>query len=333
MKEEIFLLPVSLLDKRECLKLIDHWLKVINWTNGWHYDLDIIWILSNIEKLNLAPGSTIVDVGAGLGVMQFILAAKGYNVISLDFKLRTPPKFTKGIFEITCENRDLGDFKSDYMEFINYPATGSSTTKEGNVIKRKINNFLSHPLTSVKYRLKQFSHPLLYWQMHQHNLRDRYNIAYLLERNKCHKSFGSIKFLRGTFNNIPLDSDSVDLLVSISAFEHNDRSQMDGSVKEFLRVLKPNKTMLVTTSAAADEDWFHKPSQGWCLSRKSLQDMFDVSVNIEFDFASRMQELKLSKALKSRISYFYYLNENNGLPFGKLENTQYLPVGIRKIKE
>lgn len=332
LKDEIKILPVSLLKEYKYQKSIDYWLKVVNWTNGWHYDLDMIWILLNIEKMNLEPGSTIVDAGAGLGVFQYILAAKGYNIISLDFKPRTPAKFTKGIFDITCENRDLGDFKSDYMEFIKYPEPGTASDNKGNIILRKYNNFISHPLVSLKYRLNQLSHPIVYFKMHQHNIRERFNIAYILEKNKCHKSYGKIKFLRGTFNDIPMDSNCADLLVSVSAFEHNDRSQMPGSVKEFLRIIKPGKAMLLTTSAAEDGDWFHKPSQGWCLSLKSLQDMFAVSANIEFQFASRKQELISSIALKRRISYFYYLSGDNGLPYGQLINAQYLPIGIRKIK-
>ena len=94
MKNRIELLNVDLLNQSDLLAEIDHWLKVFNWQQGWHYDLDIIWTLNCIEEYGLKPGSTIMDAGGGLGITQFLLAARGYNVISLDFNTRSIPKFS-----------------------------------------------------------------------------------------------------------------------------------------------------------------------------------------------------------------------------------------------
>ena len=44
-----------------------------------------------IDNLNLKKGSYILDAGAGLGPLQYILAARGYNIASLDFKKRKSP--------------------------------------------------------------------------------------------------------------------------------------------------------------------------------------------------------------------------------------------------
>lgn len=48
---------------------------------GWHYLLDLIWSARFIRKINLR---TFVDAGAGYGIMQWWLAAKGKEVISID---------------------------------------------------------------------------------------------------------------------------------------------------------------------------------------------------------------------------------------------------------
>ena len=74
-------LPASLLKDRRKLMELTYWLRVMNRPNGWHYDLDHIWILNELEAAGLAKGATIIDAGAGQGIMQYLLAARGYNVI------------------------------------------------------------------------------------------------------------------------------------------------------------------------------------------------------------------------------------------------------------
>jgi len=48
---------------------------------GWHYLLDLVWIL---DRLGDVDGMTILDAGAGIGVIQWYLAGSGANVISAD---------------------------------------------------------------------------------------------------------------------------------------------------------------------------------------------------------------------------------------------------------
>jgi len=98
MKCEIQLLNASLLADEKTLEELSYWLGVMNRPNGWHYDLDHIWILSELEKAGIKPGATILDAGAGQGVLQYLLASRGYNVISLDFSPRRIPNRTVGIF-------------------------------------------------------------------------------------------------------------------------------------------------------------------------------------------------------------------------------------------
>lgn len=48
---------------------------------GWHYLLDLAWIISNLGEVR---GKTIMDAGAGVGVMQWYLAEHGATVLSVD---------------------------------------------------------------------------------------------------------------------------------------------------------------------------------------------------------------------------------------------------------
>ncbi|RKY40680.1 MAG: hypothetical protein DRP81_09100 [Candidatus Omnitrophota bacterium] len=43
---------------------------------GWHYILDLAWIISHID---IPPGCKILDAGAGGGILQYLLAIRGYR--------------------------------------------------------------------------------------------------------------------------------------------------------------------------------------------------------------------------------------------------------------
>ena len=52
--ESEILSPKSLFSKKDYLSQIKYWSKVLNRPNGWHYDLDIIWILNKLKQFNVA---------------------------------------------------------------------------------------------------------------------------------------------------------------------------------------------------------------------------------------------------------------------------------------
>lgn len=310
--EKIELLDVSLLEDDRKLAEIDHWLNVLNWTNGWHYDLDIVWLLRLIEEIKLPKGATVLDAGAGLGVMQFILAARGYNVISLDFGRRQIPGYSKGIFDIRLVDRDLGDYSHEYIDFMTYGQ------KAG--IKNMLSGFwglwvlFSDPARAV-YSVKS-------------HIRKLNNPVYAEELKRDHSGFGKIQFLRGTFNDIPLRNSSVDLLVSISAFEHNKFDDMAGSIQEFNRVLRPGAHMMITTSASKEKDWYHKPSKGWNFSRRTLSEWFGIVTDISFDYEDVLEKIMASDKLKRRIPEYYRHSRDSGLPSADLSRLSYIPVGV-----
>lgn len=316
MVEKIELLDVSLLDDEAKLREIDYWLKVLNRPNGWHYDLDIVWILSHLEKLNITSGATIIDAGAGLGVMQFILASRGYNVISLDFGKREIPKYAEGIFNIECIDRDLGDYTHEYMEFMTF---GQRSAKQVSIpITSKIKAYIKQP-SKIIYRIGS-------------SVRQRYNLHYLHELRCDHVDYGKITFLRGTFNDMPIEDNKADSLISVSAFEHNTFEDMADSVVEFNRVIKPGAHMIVTTSAAREKDWYHEPSKGWNFIQQTLSKWFGVTDNISYDYDLTLKHIKSCKKLEHRISEYYKYSTESGLPHGDLTKAAYIPVGIIKQK-
>ena len=88
----------------------------------------MIWTISGslreLEAAGILPGSTILDAGAGQGIMQFLLAARGYQVISLDFSSRSVPIRSRGIFDIRGSGEASLDYKHPYMDFISYDGGG-----------------------------------------------------------------------------------------------------------------------------------------------------------------------------------------------------------------
>ena len=56
---------------------------------GWHYLLDLSWILRRLQDLPVP--SRILDAGAGNGLLQYILASMGHIVVSVDVFPRTAP--------------------------------------------------------------------------------------------------------------------------------------------------------------------------------------------------------------------------------------------------
>lgn len=82
MHEKIEILPVSLLHQhRGLVDELKGLAENLGLEFGWHYLLDLTWIIS---QMRLDKGVRIMDAGAGVGVMQWYLAQKGVEVVSVD---------------------------------------------------------------------------------------------------------------------------------------------------------------------------------------------------------------------------------------------------------
>jgi ubiquinone/menaquinone biosynthesis C-methylase UbiE len=81
-QESIEILSVELLDQnRPTVSALQELARTLRLEFGWHYLLDLAWI---IQRLGVVSGKTILDAGAGTGVLQWHLAEQGATVISVD---------------------------------------------------------------------------------------------------------------------------------------------------------------------------------------------------------------------------------------------------------
>lgn len=271
---------------------------------GWHYILDLVYIL---EMIDLPPGARILDAGAGNGIAQFALAARGYNVISVDFSNRKIPLLASLAFSIRKIEGQA--FEHEYISYL-----------ESQQIR----------ITSLKY-WKDFLARLFY-KLRKIGLQGCVLPFFWLSRVMKLRRPGRISYCRSDMSNMgTVASDSVDAVVSVSAVEHMDQDLIAMAVKEFKRVLKPEGKIVVTTSAAKSEDWFHQPSKGWCFSEGTIRKLFelDETVPSNYNFYDELTaQFRNSEELQRRIPAFYKLSGENGMPWG-VWDPKYLPVGIK----
>jgi ubiquinone/menaquinone biosynthesis C-methylase UbiE len=312
MTNKIKLLDSSLLEDRDKLQELDYWFRVMNRPNGWHYDLDHIWVLRELELAGILPGSTIVDAGAGQGIMQYLLSSRGYNVISLDFSSRVRPSRSAGIFDIRGNGEALINYKHPYMSFISYGGSSGFDL----LARWRLSKLKKIPkLLSGLYRTTIFMS------------------YYLWERFVAqHKAYGSITYLRAPFHATTLRSASADAVISISAIEHADIGLINDNIKELLRILKEKSPLLLTTSASIkDENEFHEKSSGWCFSLASLTSFFPNS-EVEFDPVSCTRSLMQSQMFIKRLDPYYHQDKDAFCYKKKINKFPYLPVAVKIIK-
>jgi len=288
--DAIELLPVSLIDEHpDIANMIYRKSAELNVGLGWHYLLDLIWIIKSIKQL--PQGSIVLDAGAGNGLLQFILADMGYRIISADFSERIIPH--NCLARHTILQADSGKpYDNEYIRHLSREFQARHFDDEP----------LTQPGTSLRNQIKQ-----------------------------C--KLGSIIYYRVDLCDLEqLDNASVDCVVSVSALEHNSPENIIVAVREMERVLKPARPMLVTVSAADQQDWYHKPSKGWCFTDTTLTRMFSLKQpRSNFSLYNKhFEELHLCSHLQRHLNPFYFKSGNNGMPWGKW-NPQYQPVGIYKL--
>jgi SAM-dependent methyltransferase len=127
---------------------------------------------------------------------------------------------------------------------------------------------------------------------------------------------------------------ALDVVVAISALEHNPPEDLGQVIKELMRVLKPGGLLLATLCAARDHDTFHEPSQGWCYTASTLRDLFKLAPETPDNYACYDQlftALRDCAELRDHLAGFYAKSGDNGMPWG-IWDPQYQPVGVCKVK-
>ena len=309
MCETIELLNTDLLKQYPgAVREIDYMRRILGKQIGWHYILDITYIVEYLSQMGLKRGATILDAGASVGLLQFVLANRGYNIVSVDFSNRTIPLLESLIFSI----KDMGGkhFKHPYLEHLELLKKNNRKT----LLFQRILNRLS--LMNIALLALPFM-----WIAKITGIRQP----------------GLIKFYREDMRKMDkIKNVSIDAVVSVSAIEHMEKETVKQAIEEFKRILKPGGKMVITTSAAKEKDWFHTPSMGWCFSESTLKSIFGFSGKINSNWSKYdeiMREFHKSTELQQRIPPINRNSGNNGMPWGKWD-PKYLPVGIiKKIKK
>ena len=299
VEEGVSLLDVGLLDRRDIGREVDRVVTGLGTSLGWHYRLDLAWILSVLEASGIPKHARIADAGAGNGVLQFLVAERGFDVLSIDYAERHINRLQHLTHRIKMGDSGQA-FDTEYLRLLS-KASGSKTARTGRLRGR-----LSTALTLLRFGP---------WFLGARILRG-----------------GSIEYHRADLSRLDaIPSASVDCVVSISAIEHVERPVLKRAISELCRIVKPGGFVACTTSASEGEDWFHKPSQGWCFSKQTLVDLFELPGEPAdwSDYESSMRRLKENRELQDRLPAQYKLSGDNGMPWG-VWNPQYLPVGIIK---
>jgi len=293
----------------EVLARIDKLRRAMALDIGWHYLLDLIWILTN---LHLNGNRRVLDAGAGKGLLQFLLAEHGYSVVSADYSNRSWSPLIR--FAYSMEFRGEREFHNGYLDHM-----ASKYTRGMNRIKAT-SNLLGRSF-SIAARVFQSAFHLP---------------EFLLDRMNNSQGVGRIiVYKTDILSMTEIEDSSIDAVVSLSVIEHLKKSQIPIAFREFWRVLKPGGHMLITTSAAQDQDWYHEPSKGYCFSEESIRDFLGIADHCSSNwqmFDEILRELKSSEALKERLSASYRYSGNNGMPWA-VWDPKYVPVGIAVYKQ
>ena len=260
---------------------------------GWHYLLDLAWI---IECLDLDSLEDVLDAGAGVGVIQFYLASKGIDVVSVD--------------RVSRANLPL-----HYRKY--YPIEGFTSEDLAPPVKSLFR--LSGRKGNFIRRLRDFTRDLVFF-LSGKSISPASGKVYIYQQD--------LKNLKGVEDN------SMDAVVAVSALEHNDPEDLPNVVAELMRVLKPGGRLVATLVTTGNEDEYHEPSSGWAYSEASMKAHFglDAETTSNYDqYPVFFDELKNSTELKEGLAKFYFQRGEGGMPWG-VWDPQYVPVGVCKVK-
>lgn len=306
---------------------IDKYKRITARPNGWHYDLDMAWILHNLKIANIQPGATILDAGAGFGIFQFLLAGLGYHVISLDFSERILPASFVKLFNISGDGMMFaaGDYDHQYMRLIDY-GSASPTSSIATVVRRLSDLVERHD--SLEERLSLGKRALLARLDRVYSMIIRFKKTRLDQK----QIEGSIQLVRAPFHECKIEPASVDAVVSISAIEHSDIDLISDAIAMFRRATKPEGKILLTTSISTDgKRGFDQKVHGFNYATLDLQTLFGMNVDqlpSQTQLEAYESDLLGMEKLWSRLDDYYRLDPNSHFYRGKFARLPYLPVGL-----
>jgi SAM-dependent methyltransferase len=247
-----------------------------------------------ISHLDTNQVGVVLDAGAGTGVMQWFLSNRGVDVVSVD----------------------RGSRAHLPIHFRAYSP----------VVGLRAEDLATRPKTAFH---------LLRYSTRRRAILEAFLPIVRVRRERYAEGRGKVFIYNQDLSALSMIEDNtIDVVVSVSALEHNTPVVLRAVVHELLRVLKPNGKLLATLGAAVGEDWFHEPSQGWNYTEASMRDIFqlapDASSNYE-DYDRLFNALKENRELSEGLAGFYKTSGHRGMPWGKWA-PQYIPVGVCKVK-
>lgn len=295
--ESIEILSVDLLDQnRPLVEDLKRLAKKLRLEFGWHYLLDLAWVVSRLGDVH---GKRILDAGAGTGILQWYLAEKGAEVISVDRMSRAalPLRFRRRYRTAGVRTEDLLSAGSAFMG-------GFSREVQGPLPRR------------VAARLAGQTRDLL---------------GYLGGT----AAVGQVRIYNQDLAALPdIPVGWVDAVASISALEHNTPEGLAQVVPELMRVIKPGGVLLATLTAGKDQDWWHAASSGWCYTDATLRRLFELPDHAPSNwdrFDLLLARLRDCRELRENLASFYFSGDGKGMP-GGVWDPQYQPVGVCKVK-
>jgi hypothetical protein len=285
---------------------------------GWHYLLDLIWTSVEIEPL-LGPDARVLDAGAGIGLMQWWLAGRGVEVISLDREARLPSARLRARYDIRpLDGEALPSVRRAAIGRIQRASRRRSADSGGSGRDAS---------TGPTERTKRSSAAL---RLLRESARD-------LAVGDPPRPTGGATVWFGTadLRQPPAEPESVDAVVSISALEHNDIAALAGITDGLFAAVRPGGALLATVASARDSDWFHEPSYGWCMTEATLRSAFHVDRGAPSNYErwdELFEKLRGSQALRDGLADFYFASGANGMPWGRWD-PQYQSVGVARWKD
>jgi len=296
INDRIELLDTGILERQAAnIEIIKQKSAEFNIGIGWHYWLDLAWVL---EHLGGVENKRILDAGAGHGILQFMLAEQGAEIISVDLNSRR---------NLSMRYRKKFDIRGAATDDLNSPWQVAMSRLQD----ATFGSFRERIVASGKA------------------------LAGGVAAAMAGKGSGRIILLHEDLGNLTFVADeSVDAIVSVSSLEHNDPENLTHIVAELMRVLKPGGLLLATVPGAKEKDWFHEPSHGWCYTADSLQRLFGIPDGYETnytDFDPIFSGVKESQYLQDNLAPLYKESGDNGMPWG-IWDPQYPPAAVLKVK-
>jgi len=219
---------------------------------GWHYYYDQSEII-DLVKIN--GRGTVLDAGAGFGIIQFFLASSGYDVTSLDYSIRKFPRYYGLLYRFDYLSNEGFDYHHDYQEFIKYKIA----------LKQRLKK-LFRPMESLYYILGIIAQIIVFGFL-------------VVSRLFTLKKRPVIRVIRASFDEIPFEDSSFDNIISVSALEHSDPKNWKKVVQECRRCVKVDGRIIITTSGTSNiEDSWDEPTKSTLFSEKSVNEVFGSSL-------------------------------------------------------